>query len=50
MNFQLILYSEVQKMKLNKYILHNDLNHKNILKSENGWKVIDPHGLVKENE
>ena len=48
MNFQLILYSEVQKMKLNKYILHNDLNHKNILKSENGWKVIDPHGVVGE--
>ena len=42
------LYSEVQKMKLNKYILHNDLNHKNILKSENGWKVIDPHGVVGE--
>ena len=42
------LYSEVQKMNLNKYILHNDLNHKNILKSENGWKVIDPHGVVGE--
>ena len=42
------LYKEIQKMNLDKYILHNDLNHKNILKSENGWKVIDPHGVVGE--
>ena len=28
--------------------MHNDLNHKNILKSENGWNVIDPHGVVGE--
>ena len=42
------LYREVQKMKLNKYILHNDLNHKNILKSENEWKVIDPQGVIGE--
>lgn len=40
------LYKEIQKMNLDKYILHNDLNHKNILKSENGWKVIDPHGVL----
>lgn len=42
------LYKEIQKMNLDKYILHNDLNHKNILKSENGWNVIDPHGVVGE--
>ncbi len=42
------LYNEVQKIKLNKYILHNDLHHKNILKAENDWKVIDPHGVIGE--
>lgn len=42
------VYKEIQKMNLNRYILHNDLNHKNILKAENGWKVIDPHGLIGE--
>ena len=42
------LYKEIHKLKLKKYILHNDLNHKNILKSENSWKVIDPHGIIGE--
>lgn len=33
-------------MELKKYILHRDLHHKNILKSDNEWKVIDPHGIL----
>lgn len=39
------LYGDIEKSNLKKYILHRDLHHKNILKSENGFKVIDPHGL-----
>lgn len=42
------IYDEICKMNLPKYILHNDLHHKNILKSEVGWKAIDPHGIIGE--
>lgn len=42
------LYAKIKEKNLPKYILHNDLHHKNILKSQNGWKAIDPHGIVGE--
>ena len=42
------LYSEIKNMNLPKYILHGDLQHKNILKTEYGWKAIDPHGIIGE--
>lgn len=42
------LYEKMQEMNLPKYILHDVLHHKNILKSENGWKAIDPHGIIGE--
>ena len=42
----IILNNELKDMNLKVGILHNDLHHKNILKSENGWKVIDPIGIV----
>lgn len=42
------LYNEIKRMNLQKYILHEDLQHKNILKSEDGWKAIDPHGTIGE--
>lgn len=42
------LYNEIKRMNLPKYILHEDLQHKNILKSEDGWKAIDPHGTIGE--
>lgn len=42
------IYKEISDMNLPKYVLHDDLQHKNILKSQNGWKVIDPHGIVGE--
>ena len=42
------LYEKMQKINLPKYILHDDLHHKNILKSENGWKAIDPYGIIGE--
>lgn len=42
------IYKEISDMNLPKYVLHDDLQHNNILKSQNGWKVIDPHGIVGE--
>lgn len=42
------LYKEIKNMNLPKYVLHEDLQHKNILKSKNGWKAIDPHGTIAE--
>lgn len=42
------LYNEIKRTSLPKYILHEDLQHKNILKSEDGWKAIDPHGTIGE--
>ncbi|WP_226682611.1 aminoglycoside phosphotransferase family protein [Sutcliffiella horikoshii] len=36
--------------KRKRYILHGDLHHYNILKSESTWVAIDPKGLVGERE
>ena len=33
---------------LKKFLLHGDLNHKNIIKTTDSWKVIDPQGLIGE--
>ena len=33
-------------MNLKKYILHDDLQYRNILKTKEGWKAIDPHGVI----
>lgn len=42
------LYAEIQNLHLPICILHNDLQHKNILRANHGWKVIDPHGVIGE--
>lgn len=42
------MYKQIKKYNYPKYVLHNDLHHKNILKSKEGWKIIDPHGVVGE--
>lgn len=42
------IYDKIYEMNLPKYILHNDLHWKNILKAEDGWKAIDPHGIIGE--
>lgn len=42
------IYDKMHNMNLPKYLLHNDLHYKNILKSEDGWKAIDPHGIIGE--
>lgn len=36
--------------KNERYILHGDLHHYNILKAESSWIAIDPKGLVGERE
>ncbi|TYS60999.1 hypothetical protein FZC74_01610 [Sutcliffiella horikoshii] len=36
--------------KKERYILHGDLHHYNILKSHSSWVAIDPKGLVGERE
>jgi len=41
-------YNDIKNLNLPKYVLHDDLQHKNILKSDLGWKTIDPHGIVGE--
>lgn len=42
------LYQKIKTLHLPKYILHFDLHHKNILKTNTGWKAIDPHGVIGE--
>lgn len=42
------LYAEIQNLHLPICLLHNDLHHKNILKANHDWKVIDPHGVIGE--
>ena len=39
--------SETQK---DLYLLHSDLHHENVLKSERGWLAIDPKGVLGEKE
>ncbi len=39
-------YREIEEMNLKEYILHRDLHYENILKDEQLWQVIDPHGVV----
>lgn len=41
-------YKELKEINLPKYVLHGDLQHRNILKSGNKWKAIDPHGIIAE--
>lgn len=38
-------YSEIEKSNLQECILHRDLHYKNILKDDNVFKTIDPHGV-----
>lgn len=41
-------YQKIRTLHLPKYILHFDLHHKNILKTQTGWKAIDPLGIIGE--
>lgn len=40
------LFSELEKDKISDKLLHGDLHHYNILKSESKWLVIDPKGVI----
>ncbi len=42
------IYQKIKEMNLKKYVLHEDLFHQNILKTKEGWKAIDPHGVIGE--
>lgn len=42
------LYKELKEQNLLKYVIHGDLQHRNILKSGDTWKAIDPHGIIAE--
>lgn len=42
------VYKKIKKRNLKKYVIHEDLNYKNILKAKKGWKAIDPHGVIGE--
>lgn len=41
-------YKEIQSLGQKKYLLHGDLGNKNIIKSADTWKVIDPQGVIAE--
>ncbi|WP_010192173.1 aminoglycoside phosphotransferase family protein [Bacillus sp. m3-13] len=43
-------FQRLLQEKKERYILHGDLHHYNILKSHSSWVAIDPKGLVGERE
>lgn len=47
-NTAIQFYKELKEYNLPKYVIHGDLQHKNILKSGYNWKAIDPHGIIAE--
>lgn len=42
------LHKEIKDLHLPLYFLHNDLHSYNILKSDNDYVAIDPHGVIGE--
>lgn len=41
-------FQEIEAEKRPQYMLHGDLNHRNILKSNENWVTIDPLGVIGE--
>ena len=41
-------YKKIEELNLDKYILHGDLHHENIILDGNTYKAIDPHGRIGE--
>lgn len=41
-------YKKIENLNLNKYVLHGDLHHDNILLNGDTYKAIDPHGRIGE--
>lgn len=44
------IFKQLIKTQTEVYLLHSDLHHDNIIKSQRGWLAIDPKGLVGEKE
>lgn len=42
-------YKKIENLGLDKYVLHGDLHHGNIVLHNNQYKAIDPHGVIGEN-
>jgi streptomycin 6-kinase len=41
------LFNDISPPASSQFLLHGDLHHDNILRSDqHGWKVIDPHGVI----
>lgn len=45
-----VIKNELLSVKKPQILLHGDLHHNNILKGSDGWKVIDPKGVIGEAE
>ena len=41
-------YKKIESLNLDKYVLHGDLHHENIILDGNTYKAIDPHGRIGE--
>ena len=41
-------YKEIESLNLDKYILHGDLHHGNIVLDNDTYKAIDPYGRIGE--
>jgi len=41
-------YKKIENLNLDKYVLHGDLHHENILLDGDTYKAIDPHGRIGE--
>ena len=41
-------YKKIEDLNLDKYVLHGDLHHENILLDGDTYKAIDPHGRIGE--
>ncbi len=48
LNKAIYLFQELTVDRSEDIMLHGDLHHDNILSSDHGWKIIDPHGYIGE--
>lgn len=44
------IFTDLLQENRKQYLLHGDLHNDNILKSDRGWLVIDPKGIIGERE
>ncbi|QNO15518.1 hypothetical protein HYG86_12435 [Alkalicella caledoniensis] len=40
------LFNRIENQSSKRALLHGDLHHENILRTSNGWKAIDPKGVI----